>query len=181
VTTIANEAFEGCDALEHIYVRQRKEGGLERVRDLLPTHLHEKLVAVAVSGRLTKRAAASSTTLFTEPKPDLSLDTLFGETEKQISSPGQVQLLFKTLTEAQAMQNSLEHAGMYAGASAAQYAIEDMSKADESKAAASAAGVVATHSASGYAIEISKSEYNQLMDDESAYDRLSQRANDLQP
>ncbi len=93
-----------------------------------------------------------------------------------------MQLIFKTQTDAQAMQSALEKTGMHAGASAAaQYAIEEISKTDESNPAASAAGAAATDSPSGYLIKISKAEYNQLMGDDSAYDQLSQSVNGLQP
>jgi len=93
-----------------------------------------------------------------------------------------MQLIFKTQADAQAMQKALEQTGMYAGASAAaQYAIEEINKIDKSNPAASAASAAATDSSSGYAIKISKAEYNQLMGDDSAYDQLSQSANALQP
>jgi len=191
MTSIGEDAFSGCDALQHIYISQTQQDGFERTRDLLPAHLRDKVVAKPPAGRLTKGAGAPSTTtgsnnfkkarLFHASVPALPLATLSEESEKQISSPGQVQLIFKAQTDAQAMQNALEQAGMHAGAAAAQYAIEEISKTDESNPAASAASAAATDSLSGYLIKISKVEYNQLMGDDSAYDQLSQSANGLQP
>ena len=158
----------------------------------MPTDLRDKVVAKPAAGRLTKRAGAPSTTtgsnhfkkarLFHASAPALPLATLLQESEKQISTPGQVQLIFKTHADAQAMQNALEQTGMHAGASAAaQYAIEEISKTDESNPTASAASAAATDSPSGYLIKISKAEYNQHMGDESAYEQLSQPENNLQP
>ncbi len=192
VTAIGGYAFYGCNALEHLYVSQAQQDGLERIRDLLPDPLRDKVVAVSPAGRLTKRAGVPSITagpghfkkarLFDASEPASPLVTLLQASEKQISAPGQVQLIFKTNADAQAMQNALEQTGVHAGTSAAaQYAIEDIIKADENKAAASAASAAATDLPSGYAIKITKVEYNELMKDESAYDQLSQSANGLQP
>jgi len=192
VTMISHDAFDGCDILEHIYVNLTQEDGVERIRDLLPAHLRNKVVAVSRAGRLTKRAGTSSAAtgsnntkkarIFHASEPPPPLVMQFQQTEKQISASGQVQLIFKTNPDAQAMQNALEQTGMCAGASAAaQYTIEKIIKTDESNPAASAASAAATDSPSGYLIKISKAEYNQLMGDESAYDQLSQSANGLQP
>jgi len=182
VRVIGDDAFDGCNALGHIYVSQAQEGGVEKIQDLLPAHLRDKVVAVSPAGRLTKSARPlDKLGLFDAPEPALPLATLLQESKKQISAPGQVQLIFKTHADAQAMQSALEQTGMQAGASAAaQYAIEDISKTDEINPAASAASAAATDSPSGYAIKISKAEYNQLMGDDLAYDCLSQSANDRQ-
>ncbi len=191
VIKISDSAFSKCDILEHIYVSQAQQGGFERVRDLFPAHLRNKVTAVSPAGRLTKGASASSIVagfdnikkprLFTASESISPLATLLQETKKQISTPGQVQLIFKTTSEAETMQRALEQAGMHAGASAAaQYAIEDISKIDESEETASAAGSAAIDSPSGFAITLTKGEYNQLMEDPSAYDQLSQSAKNYQ-
>jgi len=97
VIAIGDDVFYDCDALEHIYVRQTQKGGLERIRDLLPAHLRDKIAAVSPAGCLTKRAGTLSTVgsdelkmlgLFEAAEPALPLATLLEESEKQISTPG---------------------------------------------------------------------------------------------
>jgi len=112
--------------------------------------------------------------LFSLSRPASLIETLLLDTQKQITEPDHVQLIFKTETEAEDCQRQLQSAVQSHSAAAAaasmptDFAIEKITLIDENEADAS----VATAVQESYAITLTKSDYNQILGSPSAYDEL---------
>jgi len=133
---------------------------------------------VAASSQSSTAAVTASSTsagLFGVSQPASHLAQLLLQTQKQIPESGQVQLIFKTQTEAEDCQRQLQAASAAASAtgSLTDYAIEAIRIIDEDKADASAASTAAAVHES-YAITLIKADYNRILRNPRAYDELVQ-------
>jgi len=124
-------------------------------------------------------ATTKTVGLFTETQAVSPLSTLLQQAQKQIPEPDQVQLIFKTESGAEDCQRQLQTATQSASAAAAaasaptDYAIEKITPIDENEAGASAVSMVAAVQ-DYYVITLSKDDYNQILQDPTAYDELEQ-------
>jgi len=141
-------------------------------------HTNDPVAAVLAQSSTAAVTASSATAgIFAASQQVSPLVKLLFQTKKQIPEPGQVQLIFKTQTEAEDCQRQLQAATQSASAPASaaasptDYAIESTRIIDEDKAGTSAASTAAAVKDS-YAIIIFKDEYNQILQDTRAYDDL---------
>jgi len=134
--------------------------------------------AVTDTPRKEPETMPSRAGLFPPAQAVSTLTTLLQCAEKQISEPGQVQLIFNTKAEAEDCQRQLQVEIQSASAAAAaaasaptDYLIETIDTGNPGETGGGAAGTVAAVQLS-YAISLTSDDYNQIMGESDAYDDL---------